>query len=123
MKADDAGFVGGVEVAGDGVTNHGFQLVKRVGVREDGKAESAGFVASFGGLLNGEDDFALGHELLAFEDYTLVGALLLRNAKIDPKHPTLKAVLRMGRRIVPVDLHKPHDVRQLGGVWNPASEA
>jgi len=42
-------------------------------LREDGEAEGAGFVASLRGLLDREDDFALGHGLLAFGDYTLVG--------------------------------------------------
>jgi hypothetical protein len=69
VKADDAGFVGGVEMTGDGIANHGFQLFEGVGLRENGKAESAGFVAAFRGLLDGEDDFALRHALLAWEDY------------------------------------------------------
>jgi hypothetical protein len=48
MQADDAGLVGRIEMARDGIADVGFEFVERVGLREDGETEGAGFVAAFG---------------------------------------------------------------------------
>jgi hypothetical protein len=39
MEADDARFLGILEVAGDGVADHRFQFVESIGFSENGKTE------------------------------------------------------------------------------------
>jgi hypothetical protein len=58
MESDDARFLGGVEMAGDRVSDHCLELIQRVRFREDGKTERPGVVAAFRGFLDGKDDLA-----------------------------------------------------------------
>ena len=60
------------EVAGDRVSEHGLELVERIGLGEDGVSEGTGFVSPFRRFLNGEDDFALRHFVSPGCDYTLL---------------------------------------------------
>lgn len=62
VKAYDVGLVGGVEMTGDRIANHDLQVVEGIGLREYGKAERPRFIATFGRLLNGENDFGCSHE-------------------------------------------------------------
>ena len=61
MEADDAWFFCVIEMARDGVADHGFEFVERIGFGKNGEAEGAGLVAAFWRLLDGEDNFALSH--------------------------------------------------------------
>ena len=61
------------EVAGDRVSEHGLELVERIGLGEDGVSQGAGFVSAFRRFLNGEDDFGRRHYVSPSFDYTLLG--------------------------------------------------
>ncbi len=58
MKADHLRPRGLVVVAGDGVTDHGPQLVERIGLAEDRFAERPGGVSTLRRFLHQKDDFA-----------------------------------------------------------------
>ena len=53
---NEAGLFGGVEMAGDGVANHGLEFGERIGFGENGETEGAGLEAAFGRFFDGEDD-------------------------------------------------------------------
>jgi hypothetical protein len=61
MESDDARFLGGVEMAGDCVSDHCLEFIERVRFGEDGKTERPGVVAAFRGFLDGKDDFTWSH--------------------------------------------------------------
>ena len=61
MEANDGRLFAVVEVTGDGVAEHGFQLIESIGLRKNGMPQGASFISAFGRFLNREDDFALRH--------------------------------------------------------------
>ncbi len=61
VQADYGRFLRGVEMAGDGIADHGFQFVERICLGENGKTQGTGFVAAFRRFLNRKDDFAFRH--------------------------------------------------------------
>jgi len=48
VESDDRGLVGGIEMAGNGITDHGFQFVQRIRFGEDRKVQRASFIPPSG---------------------------------------------------------------------------
>src|SRR6266851_9081629 len=61
VETDLAGSRRVIEVAAQGVSDHGAKLLKRFRLRKNGVAEGPRFVSTFGRFFNAKDNFRVGH--------------------------------------------------------------